>query len=68
MATQAQIDALEALLASGASETEIRQGEVTQRLRIRSRADLESTIERLKAELAGATAPTRVFVTTHSRD
>lgn len=68
MATQAQIDALEALLASGASETEIRQGEVSQRLRIRSRADLEATIERLKAELAGNQAPSRVFVTSHSRD
>jgi len=68
MATQAQIDALEAALATGALETEIRQGEVSQRVRFRSRADLEATIERLKAELAGSSVQARVFVATHSRD
>lgn len=68
MATQVQIDALEAALATGALETEIRQGEVSQRVRFRSRADLEATIERLKAELAGSAVQARVFVTTHSRD
>ena len=68
MATQVQIDALEAALATGALETEIRQGEVSQRVKFRSRSDLEATIERLRAELAGQTAPARVFVTTHSRD
>lgn len=68
MATQAQIDALEMALASGALETEIKQGEVSQRVKFRSRADLEATLERLKAELAGANAPARVFVTAHSRD
>lgn len=68
MATQAQIDALEAALATGALETEMKQGEVSQRVKFRSRADLEATIERLKAELAGNQAPSRVFVTSHSRD
>ena len=68
MATQAQIDALEAALATGALETEVRQGEITQRVKFRSRADLEATIERLKGELAGPAAPSRVFVTAHSRE
>jgi len=41
---------------------------VSQRVRFRSRADLEATIERLKAELAGSSVQARVFVATHSRD
>lgn len=68
MATQAQIDALEAVLASGALETEMKQGEVSQRVKFRSRADLEATIDRLKAELAGSNAPSRAYVASHSRD
>ena len=65
--TQAQIDALEAALATGALETEIKQGDVTQRVRYRSYAEMRAELDRLKTSLAG-TAPRTVYVTSHSRD
>jgi hypothetical protein len=65
--TQANIDALKAAIATGALEVETRQGEVTQRVKYRSLADMQRTLAEMEAEVASA-APVRVAYFAHGRD
>lgn len=63
-----QIAALEASLATGAEETEVRQGDVSQRVKFRKRDDIIAEIARLRASLGGVYGDKSAFVVSHSRD
>lgn len=54
--TQADIDALDRAIATGA--TEVQRGD--ERVRYRSLPDMRSILEKMKAELAGQAAPKRL--------
>jgi hypothetical protein len=66
--TQSDIDALKRAMATGALEVEIRQGDVTQRIRYQSFAAMQAALAQMESEVNAASAPSAFSFPSHSRD
>ncbi len=65
--TQADIDRLQAVMASGAKETQFSSGDSSRKMVLHSVADMERLLASMRAEVASA-ARIRTAVVSYSRD
>jgi hypothetical protein len=66
--TQQNIDALKAAIATGLLEAEIRQGDVTQRMRYQSFSQMQAALAQMEAEVNASSQPSAFSFPAYSRD